>query len=57
RNSPGVDPQATTQGKYRVLRGGSWDDIPRYVRVSFRGRNEPAIRGSGIGLRCGGELR
>ena len=48
-------PARTPKGS-RVLRGGSWNDSPVYVRVSLRGRNEPADRVSDIGFRCAGEL-
>ena len=57
RNSPGIDPKATAEGKYRVIRGGSWFNVPRYVRVSERNGYVPTNRGSDTGLRCGGELR
>ncbi len=41
----------------RVIRGGSFADYPRLVRVSYRNRWEPASRYSTIGFRCAGELR
>ncbi len=56
RNSPGTDPQTTAQGKYRVLRGGSWCIYPRSVRVSVRNRFVPTDRFNDTGLRCVGEL-
>jgi formylglycine-generating enzyme len=34
-----VDPQGPEKGKYRVLRGSSWDNDPRYCRSAFRGKN------------------
>ncbi len=52
-----TDPSGPKEGRYRVLRGGSWADYPRYVRVSDRLRVVPADRGGGIGFRCAGELR
>ena len=36
---------------YRVLRGGSWDDDARYVRVSYRYNYYPGRRYSNNGLR------
>jgi len=42
-------------GQYRTLRGGSWNDYPRLLRVSGRYRLVPNDRGSLIGLRCVGE--
>ena len=35
----------------RVLRGGSWDDYPRYLRSASRRRNEPDGRFRSIGFR------
>ena len=37
--------------KYRVLRGGSWNDGPRDVRTASRGRNTPDFRNDGLGFR------
>ncbi|MFN9263535.1 MAG: SUMF1/EgtB/PvdO family nonheme iron enzyme [Acidobacteriota bacterium] len=56
KNSPTTDPPGPPAGDRRVLRGGSWGIDPEYVRVSNRGGNVPALRGSGIGFRCAGEL-
>jgi len=39
--SPTEDPMGPTNGKVRVLRGGSWYDFSWDVRVSARGRNYP----------------
>jgi formylglycine-generating enzyme required for sulfatase activity len=45
------------EGKYdnehdwRVLRGGSWDYKPQYVRAAFRNVSEPAYRGNSSGFR------
>ncbi|MDX1983809.1 MAG: SUMF1/EgtB/PvdO family nonheme iron enzyme, partial [Bryobacteraceae bacterium] len=49
--SPSLDPPGPETGEYRVLRGGSWDDVPSYVRVSFRYRGRPEFRNFNIGLR------
>jgi formylglycine-generating enzyme required for sulfatase activity len=38
-------------GAKRVLRGGSWLNIPQFARAACRFRNEPAIRLDGIGFR------
>jgi formylglycine-generating enzyme required for sulfatase activity len=38
--------------KYRVLRGGSWDDIASHLRVSFRFLHAPVYRNGLIGFRC-----
>lgn len=39
-----------------VLRGGSWNNNPRNVRVSNRNRNEPDNRNNNIGFRCSREV-
>ena len=56
QNSPTQDPTGAASGQLRVLRGGSWDYIPRYVRVSDRGRGDPGNRNNNVGFRCGGEV-
>ncbi len=52
-NSPSENPQGPSTGDARVLRGGSWVNEARNVRVSNRGRGYPDYRfvGSG-GFRC-----
>jgi formylglycine-generating enzyme required for sulfatase activity len=47
----GSNPQGPASGDMRVLRGGSWDDIPKTLRVSCRDGNYPDSR-SDIGFRC-----
>jgi formylglycine-generating enzyme required for sulfatase activity len=46
-----LNPVGPRTGEYRVLRGGSWNDIPRRVRASFRYGGTPASRFD-IGFRC-----
>jgi formylglycine-generating enzyme required for sulfatase activity len=50
------NPIGPKAGDARVLRGGSWGDLPLYVRVSYRHRYEPSLRVESIGFRCAGEL-
>jgi formylglycine-generating enzyme required for sulfatase activity len=50
--SPALDPPVPVSGESRVVRGGSWGDVPRVVRVSLRYRNRPEFRYSNIGFRC-----
>jgi sulfatase modifying factor 1 len=53
QNSPSEDPQGPRKGKLRVLRGGSWFDLPVYLRVSYRHRFAPDRRDSGgLTFRC-----
>ena len=37
----------------KVVRGGSWSDRPRNVRVSVRNQDGNIPRGGGVGFRCG----
>lgn len=37
--------------EHRVLRGGSWFSMPRYVRLAFRNRYNADYRGSSFGFR------
>ena len=68
-SDPAQDPQGRGSGRHRVLRGGSWFDISRNVRVSSRW-GCPVYRPTGpafpsllltysdyhIGFRCAGEV-
>jgi sulfatase modifying factor 1 len=54
RNSPSQDPQAGTLGRanaYRVVRGGSWNDIPGQCRVARRRDSGPGYSIGNIGFR------
>jgi serine/threonine-protein kinase len=51
-NNPSQDPAGPAIGECRVLRGGSWDGEPRFIRVSSRFGVLPGDRGYGIGFRC-----
>ncbi|MGH9671840.1 MAG: SUMF1/EgtB/PvdO family nonheme iron enzyme [Bryobacteraceae bacterium] len=35
-----------------MVRGGSWNNNPRNLRVSNRNRNEPDNRNDNLGFRC-----
>jgi formylglycine-generating enzyme required for sulfatase activity len=54
--SPAIDPSGPPSGQYRVLRGGSWYDLPWSVRASYRVRRLPTPRFNRSGFRCAGEL-
>ena len=43
---------ADSASAHRVIRGGSWDDVARYVRAAYRYRYEPSHRDSDLGFRC-----
>ncbi|MCX5867593.1 MAG: formylglycine-generating enzyme family protein [Proteobacteria bacterium] len=51
KNSPAQNPQGPSSGRYRVLRGGSWD-FTNYLRVANRSHNLPSLRLNGYGFRC-----
>jgi formylglycine-generating enzyme required for sulfatase activity len=40
----------------RVIRGGSWDGIPEYLRTSYRGRFLAGPRNNGVGFRLAQDL-
>ena len=50
-NSPEVDRQGPSSGDYRVLRGGSRYDAPRFCRSATRFRISPDYRSDDIGFR------
>ncbi len=51
QNSPQTNPEGPSEGGSRVLRGGSWGNYDRYVRVSYRLSHAPDNRGNNGGLR------
>ena len=42
--SPSTNPQGSSTGQYRVLRGGRWDSYAKICRVSYRHNNTPDSR-------------
>ena len=46
-----LDPLGPTEGKNRVIRGGSWVDAARHVRAAFRFRWYPLPRYAALGFR------
>ncbi len=51
-SSPAEDPTGPSSGRYRVVRGGSWLNVPSQVRCAFRfmGPHEETSRS--VGFRC-----
>jgi formylglycine-generating enzyme required for sulfatase activity len=50
--SPELDPPGPETGQMHGLRGGSWLNGAKLVRVSDRGRSTPELRFNYFGLRC-----
>ena len=47
-----VDPAGPEEGDRSVLRGGSFWDVPRFVRSADRVGGRPGVSNGGIGFRC-----
>ena len=50
--SPAQDPSGPAISELRLLRGGSWADPARDVRVSSRAYGSPRAIGTYFGIRC-----
>jgi len=46
-----LDPKGPAEGTRRVMRGGSWRNVPEGCRSAFRGQARPAIGGPREGFR------
>lgn len=46
------NPKGPDTGTDRIVRGGSWGDVARDLRVSGRYGNDPGVRVDGFGFRC-----
>ena len=51
-SSPGRNPRGPSSGSSRVLRGGSWLDLPASLRCAIRFGYDPAGRNPDGGFRC-----
>jgi formylglycine-generating enzyme required for sulfatase activity len=52
QKSPDVNPTGPSSGDKRVIRGGSWADLPNALRVTSRVSAEPDYEDRTIGFRC-----
>ena len=52
QKSPLKNPQGPSKGKYHVIRGGAWNSLPDYMRVSHRYGHNDGQEFYGIGCRC-----
>jgi formylglycine-generating enzyme required for sulfatase activity len=50
--SPKDNPTGPEKGDKKVIRGGSWSDPPRNLRVTARFKATPDFQDSTIGFRC-----
>jgi len=50
--SPEANPSGPESGQFKVLRGGSWSDLPKYLLTYGRFKLPPETRNSYTGFRC-----
>lgn len=50
--SPSHNPLGPSEGRYRVIRGGSWADVPKFLTCAHRSFARPAERSPNLGFRC-----
>lgn len=51
-SSPDRNPAGPDHGQFKVLRGGSWSDLPKYLLTYGRFKLPPETRNSYTGFRC-----
>lgn len=54
---PDRNPHGVKQGRYKVVRGGSWKSAPALLRAATRSGASPDQRAATIGFRCATSLR
>jgi formylglycine-generating enzyme len=47
-----INPRGSSDGKYKVLRGGSWINQEQELRVSRRFKSKANNTGNNVGFRC-----
>lgn len=52
QKAPAENPKGPDTGQYKVLRGGSWADVPKYLTCAYRSWARSAERSPNIGFRC-----
>jgi len=57
QTSPDKNPTGLATGEKRVIRGGSWADLPTALRVTARFSAEPDFEDRTIGFRCATDSR
>jgi formylglycine-generating enzyme required for sulfatase activity len=56
-SAPATNPKGPESGQYRVIRGGSWADVAKYLTNSYRSWARPLERSPNIGIRCAKGVR
>jgi len=51
-NASKINPTGPAIGHYRVVRGGSWLDVSRFIRSAYRFRHVPIDQQNNLGFRC-----
>lgn len=54
--APASNPHGPETGRYRVIRGGSWADVEKYLTCAYRSWARSAERSPNIGFRCAKNL-
>lgn len=57
QTSPRESPTGPPIGEFKVLRGGSWDFVPKVLRTAYRFRFDPTGRLASFGFRCAQDAR
>ncbi|MGH8246460.1 MAG: formylglycine-generating enzyme family protein, partial [Gammaproteobacteria bacterium] len=52
QSAPDRNPKGPEKGLYRVLRGGSWADVTKYLTCAYRSWARAAERSPTVGFRC-----
>ncbi len=52
KDAPQSNPKGPATGQYKVIRGGSWADVPKYLTSAHRDWARPLERSPNIGVRC-----
>ena len=57
KNSPKKNPKGPDSGKWRIVRGGSWDNVAHKTRITYRNSNIPTNGGFVDGFRIVREVK
>jgi len=57
QQSPERNPQGPSSGKFRVVRGGAWNNEPYGIRSALRFLFPPSIPNASIGFRCAQDVK